>query len=346
LQSSKRGILTKIKEWLFLALTPLYLWIVFYKLSSGADLEGILTLSAIIFVLYLPIQIITAENELSLSFQEIFGHQAIRSLLYPLFGLLTLVGAFMLFEKYMVGSKEIGIGLFVALYGVWWYITNNLIDMLANGTETTKFKMISMLLFIISLIVMMKFPHLPSKIDAWYFLELAFSLLYIVMIGLAIVPKYGFKVLGKLYGSALKSTFGSKNKSSIDYDKVEAAAGGSMSILITMFLLYGMIFIPFISWLTSITDSWNSTAIAIFITVVTIVVSSFGAYFQVRLFISYFTQNQKKALRITIITLSIFYIAAIVNMGFIGTVDKSSRSIEFGQQKIHDFNENIKATQY
>lgn len=331
---------TYLKEWLFLLLTPLYLGIVFYKLLSGTQVEDILILSSAIFVLYLPIQIVVAENHLPLTFSAVFSHDEVLSLIYPVVGLVLLAGGIMIIERFLPEFKDVAVGIFLLMYALWWYVTNQLLELFKASSVETKIKMSSMLLFIVSLIIISNFPNLPAKVDGWYFVMLAVYMGYVGVLLLALVPKYAFVVLGHVFKSALKRTFSMKRTRSEVVDPSDAVEF-SFTLLAGGFILYILAFIPLVSWMSQALNSWDATTLAVMITLTTVVVSLFGAYFQVRLFVSYFVQDNAKVIKATIAVLALFYTGTFLSMGFMDTVDQNTKQVESGQKSLYKLNERL-----
>ena len=332
---------THLRASFFLILTPFYLWLVFAKLSVGADFEGILSISIIILVLYLPIQLTVKQYDIPLTFTEVFKHEEILKLIYPLFGMLILTALFT-FGKEIKMKNEYLMVIALIAYGLWWFLTSRLLTLIKHGDDETQLKMLGMFFFVIAIALISNFPKLPDSIDFWYFIAVALTALKVLLFTLMLVPQYGIKVVGFLAKDALKSVFGgstrSKKQSNID---VADAFEGSVGAVFMMMVLFVVIFVPFINWVTSITDSWNSQIIAILITILMIAISAFGAYFQIRLFISYFVKEKLKAQRVTTTFLSLFYLAAIINMGVTGTVDHRTKQLESTQKGIHNFNDKM-----
>ena len=338
-ETTTSAIPTRIKEFLFLSLTPFYLWLVFSKLSSGADFEGLLAISVIILVLYLPIQLIAKQYELPFSFKEIFEHDEILNLIYPLFGFLLLVGMFT-FGRATDVEKNILMGISLAAYALWWLLTNRLFNLVERGNDETQIKMLSMLFFVIALALVINFPKLPSEINYMYFLELLLTMLYVAGITLIMLPKYGLKMLKIFAKDAFRSAFKMKKKRSISVSP-ENALEFSVGAVLSVFILFIAVVVPFINWVASITDNWGPRTIAISMTIFMILISAFGAYFQIRIFISYFVKEEAKTVKSTKTVLALFYLVAVINMGVMGTIDNSTKRLESSQNNIHNFNKKV-----
>ena len=335
----KPVIATRLKEFLFLLLTPLYLSLVFYKLSTGADFEGILAVSLVIFVLYLPIQVIASQYEIPLSFDAIFEHEEVLSLIYPLFGIITLTGLFYALQ-YLGIDKNVLLGVGIAGYGLWWLMTEKLFALIKNGDAQAKVKMVAMFMFMLGLLLIIKFPNLPKHIDGYYFLELAITVLYVIGIVILMIPRYTLKALGILYKDAFKSMFRPTSLPLLIFSPLKALEA-SIAVILIVFMLFTAVFVPFINWANHVVAGWNPTAIAIVMTIFMIVVSAFGAYFQLRIFISYFVKEHSRVKRSSTIFLTLFYISAVINMGLLGTIKINTEHFKSSQQKIKKLNQSV-----
>ena len=111
---------------------------------------------------------------------------------------------------------------------------------------------------------------------------------------------------------------------------------------VLIFMIYSMVFLPLLNWVTSLTDSIDAKTLAIILTLLMVTVSGFGAYFQLRLFWSFFIKDPAKNIVTTQITLAVFYAAIVINMGVLDTINKNAVLIESSQKSIHNLNEQVK----
>ena len=322
-------------------LTPLYLSLIFYKLSTGADFEGLFMVSVTILVLYLPMQLIIKQNELPLSHDVIFSYQEILNLLYPVFALIGMVTIYTVAQSFKIDDKIL-VGIILATYAIWWWLTENLFQIVEKGDEEVQVKMVGMLLFVIALALMDHFPKLPSQIDLWYALELLITIFYVIVMTLFLLPRYGLKVIKFLAKDALRAANPLSNKKERKQSRsVENDIESVLNVLIMAIFFFVLILVPLINWIASITDGWDPQVIAVIMTLFMIILSAFGAYFQLRIFISYFIKEINTAKKLANISLGLFYLATIVNMGFMETITESTQHLESTQKSIHEFNKKV-----
>ena len=218
MQVEKVAIQTRLKEFFFLSLTLVYLGLVFYKTSVGADTSGLLAVAVIIFVLYLPLQSIVADHQIPIDFHNVFSHSEITKLLTPLILMAALAAIFVGLEIFDVQHKYMLQGFAIGMYALWWWMSDNLLDIAVNSSDATLIKMVGMLIFIVTLLVILALPRLPEEVDIWYFLELFTSTLYILFMGAIFIPGLGFKavtvLLKTMAMASLKSLTSSKKSSS------------------------------------------------------------------------------------------------------------------------------------
>lgn len=333
---------------LLLAMTPIYLALVYYKTVMGADTQSLLLISALILVVYVPIGAAISDNTLPVSIHTVLMHTSISKYLYLVFGLIVL---YLLHENVHLihlnhkDTSDLRGVIALGIFSIWWLISGHLIKLATEGSDGTQLKMFFWVLFILSLIVIEFLPPLPSKISFMYFVELALSMLGVVVIGLLLVPQIGIKVFWAIFKAimkdAIKTAFGSKKKrgggsKAFDKNLEELAAP-----LLMVFLLYGMIFVPLINWFTSVTSSVDPFWTSVSITTIMILVSAFGVNFQLKLFYSYFWNDTKRTAKASMITLGVFYALILANIGYLHKLNENAVRIEQGQKTLERFNQNL-----
>ena len=345
-KTEKKPMLPIIEKTIFLMLTPLYLFLIYYKTVMGADLEGLIAVSFVIFILYLPIQILVTENDLELTFDAIFNNYDVVSYLRIVFGILGLLALFTLshflpFGKEMEKMFTTGIG--IVIYGLWWFLTNRLLKLANEGSDEAKVKIIGWLIFIMTLVLASFMSELPNKIGFEYFLTLAVMIFQVSIVTLLLIPSIGIRVfwniLVAIVKSGLKSAFGSNKKSYSTSNAKDLEE--SLQVPMAILLLAVMFLVPFIDWINSIVADVDPYMTAIGLTLSMIFISAMGAYFQVRIFVATLVKDVARHKTVTLTVLGVFYGAMIVNMGIVNTIENSSTEIKKVQRGFDMFNRSI-----
>ena len=327
---------TTLKKWLFLSLTPLYLFLIYYKTVSGADLEGLLIVSVAILVVFLPVQLLVQENQLETNRIEIFEDETIARYLNAVFVFMTIFTIYIFLhyaglEQQDKETKRIAAGIF---YISWWYVSHQLLNIYKYVGETSKLKMLFLFLFIVMLIVSMSLAKLPSQMGWAYFLALFVELLKVSFTLLLIIPTLGIKVVGAFFKAMFRRTFRLKAPKINSTKDVEEM----LKMPIATFLVFMMIGIPMINQFSIWISSVNTYNIALLLTISMIFISLMGVIFQLQILISEFVQESKKAKKLLYVSIGAFYLAMIVNIGVANTIENSSLRMQGIQTEIMDSN--------
>jgi hypothetical protein len=111
-----------------------------------------------------------------------------------------------------------------------------------------------------------------------------------------------------------------------------------MRPFIVLFILYGMVFIPFVDWFNTFANGIDSFWVALWLTLIMVGVSALGAHFQLTLFFSYLLDDQGKVRRVTKLAFVGFYLVLLVNVGLVNTISDNEQRIKKAQQSIDHFN--------
>lgn len=322
-------------KFLVLALAPVYLFIVYYKSVVGADLESLIALSVFIFLLYVPMQIYFTENGVDDTIENLLADEWIMSYLRLIFLLIILVGisAFILES---LRPPEIVHNIFaLVIYGVWWMVSNRLLDMAANGSATSVFKMYGWFAFILGLVLVSMMSELPSEFGLGYILTLLGILLSVGVTTLFLIPRVGLQVLYKLFLSAVRSP--KRKSTTYSVDSIEKSLQGYIQIL---FLSY-IVLVPTIIGVSNFISSLNAYTVAFLLSASLIIVSAFGSYLQVSLFISAFEKQTSKIALKSFSFVAIFYTAMMVNMNIVNTVETNAQKIAQTQKSVAKFSDSF-----
>lgn len=320
-----------IEKFIYLSLTPLYLFMVYYKTVLGADLEGLIAVSVVTLLLYVPIQILILQGR----------SDFIKVYLRLIFGLIALVGLFAYLESMKV-SKEIMGGFAFAVYILWWFISSKLLDIALYGDSVAQLKIFGWFFFILGLSILNTVSSLPDQMNFMYFVELILMMLYIFLVTMLLVPRVGIKVFAKIMlfilKDGLKGIFGgSKEKRQSSEETTQEDVEKFFN-----FIVFGIILVVIMSDVVNSfiqgMDPWWS---AVGISATMIIVSAIGAHFQVNLFVSHFVQDSSKKTKITVTSLAIFYGAMMINMGLVNTIEKNSTKIQSTQKSMDTFNSSL-----
>lgn len=334
-------------QWVFLLMTPIYLGLVYYKMVSGVDTPALINISIIMAIFYVPLQIMVTESKLTVDIKAIANDTNIRAYFIPvcaLIALLTLIGMMDLFH---VGHRTNDATKLLSLiaYGIWWYVSEKLFALSQYDNYTIKIKLGFWLVFILSLLAIEFMPALPGKFDWTYAIGFVLNIIAFVVVGAMMVPRIGFQMLKRivkaLTGDALNSglynspsSIQQKHDSGYDVDAV-------IRPFVALFLLYSMVFIPFIGWLSSVANSIDPFWTAIWLTLIMTGISSLGAHFQLKLLFSRFLDDQEKVQRISNVALFGFYLVILVNIGLINTIHDNENRIKETQQSIERLNNQL-----
>ena len=327
---------TIFKKWLFLSLTPLYLFLIYYKTVTGADLEGLMMVSVIILVVFLPVQLLVQENNLSASRVEIFEDETISHYLSAVFVFMTIFTIYIfLFYAGLQQQDKATIRVVVGVFYIsWWYVSHQLLNIYKYVGDTSKLKMLFLFLFIVALIVSTSLAKLPSHMGWEYFLVLFVELLKVGFTLLLIIPTLGIKVISMIFKAMFRRTFRLKSPTINSTKDVEEM----LKVPVISYLVFIGVGVPMINqfsiWISSV-DTYN---IALLLTISMIFISLMGVVFQLQIFISEFVQESQKAEKLLYLSIGAFYLAMIVNMGVVNTIENSSLKMQGIQTEIMDSN--------
>lgn len=322
--------LYNIHKWFLLTLTPIYLSLIYYKNVTGVDLLGLLIVSLIMFLLYLPIQTVVSESGNDLSIEAILHNKKIQSYLNALYLFILSVSIFLATIVLLPSlNKLLGnylILIVLILYIMWLHFSTKLTYMIFECQPLNLLKMLGFFIFIIALMVVVYIGSIPYKFGFMYIYSLFGIIFKSVLVIVFAFPVLVLSIFG-LFTNATSST------SSNNGDAALMGPGVLFAGLIIM--------IPTINWFSSFINSIDAYSVSLIFAAAMILISALGAYFQIRILIGTFVSSSKKRQNISLIFLILFYGIMIVNMHFFNTVEKNSKNIERMQFSVKSFNKSL-----
>lgn len=332
-----------------LGLTPLYLFLVYFKTLMGADIDGLISISVLILVIYVPIGAAVTDNRLPVSIRTVITNTSLPKYLYLVIGLTLSILLLAFVDSLHINFRDkqnIGAAVSIVVYGFWWFISGHLNRLAKEGSDATRFKVLFWTYFILTLLIIRYLPPLPNEINFEYFVKLLYSMFHILVIISLFIPQVGRKILGVLFGMMAKkgyeSVFGSKKKKRAM--SLDGAMQGLGTLAFFALMFYGVVFVPFMNWLTTTMSSIDPFWTSALFTTAMILVSAFGASFQLRLFFSYFWEDEQRVWKATRLALVAFYSLLLLNIGYLNKINKNAAAIEKTQKTIEQFNDKVQGT--
>lgn len=304
---------------LLLLLTPIYLALVFYKSYSGVDFASILLILLLMLGFYMPIQIITSEKKLDITYYDVYSDPNIQITISYVFGFLVMgIITMITFIIYPPAGFVTGF----IMYAFWWQISNNIFIILKESGIINKIKILVTLLITIIIGVLYYITSLDINFNYFNKIEALLLIFYIAgsifITSFILIPHFALYVL----------------KNSRSFSFLFSQAGISTVVIpVLLALLFSSIVI--VRWLSEIVLTfdpyiWSYISLATFL-----LFSAMGALFQFRLFFSFFIESELIVKRISYISFLIFYITLGASISIMDRLDDTTKSIESFQKNIN-----------
>ncbi|QOY53208.1 hypothetical protein [Candidatus Sulfurimonas baltica] len=315
----------------FLLLTPMYLWMVYYKTVYDTDLGGLLVLSTILLIVYFPFQVILSQNKQELSIHSLLDNEDARRYLNILFtsvGIFVAGGVLSVFFTHMKGNIFFLIIGF-SIYASWLYLSHNIFLIWMKSDLANFVKIAAMLLLIIGLFIASSILDIREEFGFSYIIAFISVFVQAIFTLILIMPSIAISVFRLVFNS--KPSSDSSNNSNVTLMPLLFTPGG-------LFMFF-MFFMFFMDWFSNYINSFNSHTVALLLTVSMIGISSLGTYFQLRVFAGTFFYTHIK--KISLVLLALFYGIMIINMNIVNTIDNTSKKIQIIQANVSNFNKTV-----
>lgn len=308
-------ISSRVTTIFLLLLMPLYLYFIYIKLDSPNAISYTMVLS-VIFILYLPIQVIASEKDIPVTFNLVYDDDDILKVVANSF--LCVVALIIMQFYYSTGT--------VIFYLSWIVLQIQLYLIFKKANLFNKAKILFVLTSIMVILSYQFFSSL-SRITTSFSLETFFVLFYILF-QFMILTVVLFPVIGLVVFSKILLLLSRKNNFNINID-------GLFVLMTTILVMYF-----FLLYLTNtVINSFSSSNIAFFTVYSFIILSSIGAYFQFKLFWSYFLE-EKTSWIVTILSLVLFISILSIIVNVTGLIEKRDQLIIQSQQDFNKFYQN------
>ncbi|UCN00027.1 hypothetical protein LCX93_10925 [Sulfurimonas sp. SWIR-19] len=322
------------KSLFFFLLMPVYLGLVYYKTVYESDIEGLLALSVIMLLVYLPFASLLAQENAELSIYSLLENEEANrylNLLFLFVGMFVLLaGVIFALTFFHMGHLIANMGMFnigiaLTIYAVWVLLTHRLFLIWLESDLINFLKMGFMLFLIIGLFIAHDISNIHQEVGFTYMVTLAWTVVKDIFFLIILMPAFFSYMLGFV---------GDSKKESI----------GGISLLPLLFTLPGflfayIVFVLFIDWASGFINSFNSYQAALALSVSMIVISALGTYFQLRVFMgTFFKQNVQK---LSYVFLGIFYATMMIHMNLVDSIDKTASSISHMQWEAKHVNKKL-----
>jgi hypothetical protein len=314
-------IIKRLQALFFFLLAPIYLVLVYYKTVYDVNTDGLLIVSFMIFLFYLPFQALLSDSSKDISIQVLLENEDATNYLNNLFifiGFIFIVGK--IIEQFGLSHyKTIEITYGLIIYLLWVNLTFKIFSIFAESDLTNILKMLFFLFLILGLIAVSRISNIHESGFA-YFVVLIWTVIKFAFFMVFFMPPLYLAALGMMPDTP-QNTKKSSSEGSVAF----------LPVLLGGFLL----FVMFMEWFSDFINSFDAYSVALILTTFMIGISAMGTYFQLRIFSATFFKNSKG---VSLAALCVFYGVMFVNMNIVSSVEQTSKKIHQSQTSIKSFN--------
>lgn len=308
-------MIKRLEQYLFLLLTPIYMGIIYYKTIMNPNQYSLMIITGIILFVFSPFQFLLKDKKEKVDIFDIFKNEQIMDYFKSIY-IFVAVAIVSVFISSFLNNSYFWI-FFIIIYISWYFISEKFILIFLELELKSQIKLIGIFLFFVLTVYLSGYSELSyhSSIKINTDNNFADSTLYSIDLSLNFIGLI-FNIIKIFFISTLAILLLFPTLFMVLLENIDLSAffSGIASIISIIFFVFLFLLIAFSDWISSILIKESIESTLRNISILMMFITFLGVLYQLKIFISYFTNNKINIQKYSILLISIFYLSMFADI--------------------------------